>query len=39
MSKEAERYANLLERFVMANDIDNAEQNLAEAFELGRQFV
>lgn len=39
MSKEAERYANLLERFVMANGIDNAEQNLAEAFELGRQFV
>ncbi len=39
MSQENERYANLLERFVLANDIDNAEQNLAEAFELGRQFV
>ena len=39
MSQETERYANLLERFVLGNDTDNAEQNLAEAFELGRQFV
>lgn len=39
MSQETERYASLLERFVLDNDRDNAEQNLAEAFELGRQFV